>query len=210
MRRLALPLTLGLCLTACDLFDVIRQRLAVLGVDFSFARLDVAGLVYPQAFSQIFLDLAGGNRNSLKNYGVDIHCEIAASNPNAQTAHFDGAVGHLRVLDTAAGAPSAQAAIPRFSVAGGSSSMITLVFPLRLSNPIFTRSAWSRIINGEEIPYRIDADMVFNVAIPDGMGGSDTLVTKNIQLNVVTSKVNAKTASQSLLENFLRLIEIAL
>ena len=208
----AVLLSLGLTLSACDLFDVLKERLAVLGVSFDFRGLDVSRLAYPTGtdFVSGYLNFLALDSTALKKFGVDIRCDVKASNPNSHRAVFDGAVAHLRVQDTSAASPDLAATISRFSVEGGKDTTLSVTFPLRLNNPIFSKATWGKILNGEDIPYRIDADMFFNLVGPGAYGELDTLGSKSLRLNVVKSSVNAKETSQTILTWFLGLLDLNL
>ena len=204
----AVALAMGLALSGCALFDALLERINILGMDFSFRKLDVRGLVFPGNWTEISLDLVAGNRSALAKYGVDVRCAIAAANPNAHPAVFDGAVGHLRVSDTSAGASHASANLPAFSVRANADTVINVVFPLRLDNPVFSKTVWGKIVRGEDIPYKLDADMIFALVGQNGYGGLDTLGTKPVQLNLVTGTVDVKETGLAVLDRFLALLEL--
>lgn len=206
---LAGALALGSVPVACDLFDMVRQRLLILGVDFSFRKLDVKGLVYPDNWLEIGADLISRDPSVMGKYGVNVRCDIKASNPNAEQARFDGALGHLRVKDTALTARDVTSAIPSFAVGAGRDTVVTLVFPLRLDDPVFSESVWRSIVRGEDIPYRIDADMTFHLVVPGGYGVMDTLGSRTLPMTVVTSTVNVREASGPVIERFLQVLDFA-
>jgi hypothetical protein len=135
---------------------------------------------------------------------------IRASNSNAQRAVFDGATGHLRVGNTAASDPSATGIIPAFSVGPGADTIVPVTFPLRLDNPVFSKAAWKAIVAGQDIPYKIDADMKLTLLGADAYGLPKAIESRALTLNVATGSVNAKAAGSNAVERFLALLDLAL
>ncbi len=209
-RWLILPVLATALLTACDFFDVLRSRFAVLSLNFGFASLNVSDLVYPGTLLQMAQDAASGDASKLAGYGVNIRCGIRVENPNSQRAVLDAMTARLRVSDTTAGAPSIAAAINAFSVDGGADTVLNVVFPLRLNSPVFSRSVWTAIVEGADMPYRVSAETFVNLVIPNGLGGQDTLATRPLEFSVAKGNVNAYEKRQTILDAFLALIHLAL
>ncbi len=208
-RRLTLPL-LALSLTSCEFFDVLKTRLAVLNLDFGFEALNVSQLVYPGSLFQMAQDAAGGDPARLAKYGVDIRCDIKVENPNPQRAILDEMVARLRVNDTSAAAQSIPAVIKGFGVDGGGDTVLSVVFPLRLNSPVFSREVWTRIVQGDDMPYRLSAETFLTLTAPSGWGGTDTLASRPLEFSLAKGEVNAYENRQTILDAFLALLSLAL
>ncbi|MDB5050425.1 MAG: hypothetical protein JWO30_3496 [Fibrobacteres bacterium] len=200
----------ALLLTGCSAFDALKQRLGILGVRFSVDRLDVSHLVYPSNLLSASLDLFSRDKSFLGQFGVDVRVDIKAANSHAQRAVFDGANGHLRVLNTSASDPSAIGAIPAFSVGPGADTVVPVTFPLRLDNPVFSKAAWKAIVEGKDIPYKIDAEMKLSLMGANAYGLPQALESRAVTLNVAKGSVNARAAGSNALERFLKLLDAVL
>jgi hypothetical protein len=135
---------------------------------------------------------------------------VKAANPNPHGALFDGGTGHLRVLNTAASDPDVNGTIPGFSIGANRDTSITVVFPLRLNSPVFSKVVWKKIVSGADIPYKIDADLNFKFLSNTGIGTLDSLGTRTAHIDVTKSSVNVKQASSSLVQKFLSLLDVVL
>jgi hypothetical protein len=135
-------------LSACDFLDTLRERLQILGVDFGFERLDVGALAFESDPVEAAIDLANFDATARGKYGVDVRCRIRATNPNTHAAAFDGADVRLRLEDTSRSAPSVPARLPAFRVPAGGDTVLDITFPMRLDNPVFSRSAWTKAVRG--------------------------------------------------------------
>lgn len=197
---LATSLTLG----GCAVLESLKQRLGVFGLGFSLQQVDVSHLVYPSDLLSASISLISPNRSLLGRIGVDIDCDIKASNTHAMRAVFDGGTGHLRVKETSSSAPSASGVIPAFSVAPNADTVVRITFPLRLDNPVFAKAAWKAIVRGQDVPYKVDAEMRIHL-LGGALGLPDS--TKAVTLNVAKGSVNAKAAGGSAVDRFLALLD---
>jgi hypothetical protein len=207
-RAMPACVLLVLCLSGCALFESLTQRLGVLGLKFKLDRVDVSHLVYPSDLLSAATSFISPNRSLLGRIGVDVHCDVRASNSQAARAVFDGGTGLLRVKETSASAPYASGVIPAFSVAPNSDTTVTLTFPLRLDNPVFAKAAWKAIVRGDDVPYKVDAEMRFHLLGSNPLGIPDS--TRSVTLNVAKGSVNAKAAGGSAVERFLALLDAVL
>jgi hypothetical protein len=191
-------------LGGCAVLQGLKDRLGVLNMRFSLDRVDVSRLAYPSSILSAAAGAFFPDRSLLGQFGVDIVCGIRAVNSNPARAVFDGAVGRLRVQDVSPSARSAQGQIPAFTVGPNSDTVINVTFPLRLDNPVFAKAAWKAIVAGQDVPYRVDADMRFRLPGASALGLPDTVRT--VTLNVDKGSVNAK-ASGNLVERILAVID---
>lgn len=201
---LAAAATMLSLMGGCALLQGLQDRLGVLGMRFSLERVDVSHLAYPTSILSAAAGAFFPDRSLLGQFGVDIVCGIRAANSQAGRAVFDGALGRLRVQDVSASARSAQGNIPAFSVGPNSDTVINVTFPLRLDNPVFAKAAWKAIVAGQDVPYRVDADMRYRIPGAAALGLPDTLRT--VTLNVDKGNVNAK-ASGNLIDRILAVID---
>ncbi len=193
-----------LSLGGCALLQGLQERLGVLGMRFSLERVDVSRLAYPSGILSAAAGAIMPDRSLLGQFGVDIVCGIRAANSQAGRAVFDGALGRLRVQDVSASARSAQGNIPAFSVGPNSDTVINVTFPLRLDNPVFAKAAWKAIVAGQDVPYRVDADMRYRIPGAAAIGLPDTVRTMTLQVD--KGSVNAK-ASGNLIDRILAVID---
>lgn len=193
-----------LLLSGCALLQGLQERLGVLGMRFSLERVDVSRLAYPSGILSAAAGAIMPDRSLLGQFGVDIVCGIRAANSQAGRAVFDGALGRLRVQDVSASARSAQGNIPAFSVGPNSDTVINVTFPLRLDNPVFAKAAWKAIVAGQDVPYRVDADMRYRIPGAAAIGLPDTVRTMTLQVD--KGSVNAK-ASGNLIDRILAVID---
>jgi hypothetical protein len=207
-RKLALAA--ALVLAGCALFDSALQRLGVLGMKFAMTSVDVSGLVYPSNLLSSAVQIITRSPGALSGYGVDIRCQVKASNPNPHGALFDGGTGHLRVQNTGPSDPDVAGTIPAFSVGPRRDTTITVTFPLRLNSPVFSKTVWKKIVTGEDIPYKVDADLDFKFLSGTGNRIIDSLGTRKAHIDVVKSSVNTKHAGSSVVQRFLSLIDAVL
>jgi len=209
MRRsiLLLSLSLALGLAACDFLDTLRDHLQILAVDFGFQRVDVSSLVYPST-AETAQDLLFQNPSGKAKYGVDIRCRLVAHNPNNHAAAFDGARVFLRMEDTSAYAPAISAALSAFRVEAQSDQNLDVVFPLRLDSPVFSQSTWAKVIQGGDMPYRIDARLFFRLLDESTPGLVQALGNDSVHVNVVKGSVDARETSVSVLEYLLQYLAL--
>jgi len=191
-------------LGGCALLQGLQDRLGVLGMRFSLERVDVSRLAYPTSILSAAAGAFFPDRSLLGQFGVAIVCGIRAANSQPGRAVFDGALGRLRVQDVSSSARSAQGNIPAFAVGPNSDTVINVTFPLRLDNPVFAKAAWKAIVAGQDVPYRVDADMRYRIPGASALGLPDTVRT--VTLNVDKGSVNAK-ASGNLIDRILAVID---
>jgi hypothetical protein len=194
-------------LSGCAVLESLTQRAGVFGLRFSLDQVDVSHLVYPDDFLSATLSLISPGRSLLRRIGVDIHCDVKASNPRPSRVVFDGGTGHLRVKETSASDPAASGSIPAFSVGPNSDTLVRIIFPLRLDNPVFAKAAWKAIVRGQNVPYKVDAEMRFHL-LGGALGLPDS--TRAVTLNVAKGSVNAKAAGGSAVDRFLKLLDAVL
>jgi hypothetical protein len=205
MRRLRpgslwIAATGALCLCGCDLLSTLTERLNILAVDFTFDTLDVSGLVYTQdpiAAAQDFLNFDATARHK---YGVNIRCRLHAHNPNAHAAVFDGAAAFLRVEDTTATASAMATQVPGFRVEAQSDAIVDILFPLRLDNPVFSQDAWTKVIQGGDMPYRVNADLFFNLLDASQGNVPNSLGNLTVHLDVAKGSVDARQTSLTVID----------
>jgi|GEM_PF-3991417 len=202
-------LFLALILGGCGAFEALKQRAAILAVDFSLQSLDVSRLVYPSNWLSAAVDIFSRDRSFLGRFGVDVHCTIKAVNTKAQSVQFEGATGYLKVEDLSSSAPRAAGRIPAFAVPAGGETGFVVTFPLRLDNPVFSKAVWKAIVSGSDIPYKVDAAIPFSLVGGGDFGLPDTLATRTLTLNVTKGSVDAKAAGGSAVERFLTLLDKA-
>jgi hypothetical protein len=198
--------SLILLLGGCAAVDWARERLGALGMDFDLVAVDVGSLAYPSNTMEIAKDLASFNAAAKSKYGVNVRCRIRASNPGSFAVAFDGATARLRVRDTTGGAPATSGVLPAFRVGAGRDTVIDVVFPLRLNNPVFARSVWNSIVRGESMPYRIDGRL--NYRLPQAPEGIPT--EGGVSLDVARGSVSARETGTTALEILLRAIQAAI
>jgi hypothetical protein len=206
-----LALLAALCgcpLAGCAAWEALKERVGVLGMGFALEGVDVSRLIYPSDFLSAAISLISPDRSLLGRIGVDVLCDIKATNANPSRAVFDGATGRLRVQDTSPSDPSAVGAIPAFSVGPNADTIVRVTFPLRLDNPVFRKAAWKAIVRGSDVPYRVDAEMRFRLPGAAALGLPDS--TRPLTLNVVKGTVNAKAAGGSAVDRILAMIESVL
>jgi hypothetical protein len=196
-----------LALGGCALVDSLKQRLGILGLGFDLERVDVSHLVYPSDMLSAAWSAISPNRSLLGRIGVDIRLDVRAKNTRPMRAVFDGGTGLLRVKETSSSAPAASGVIPAFSVAPNADTVVPIVFPLRLDNPVFAKAAWKAIVRGEDIPYKLDAEMRFRL-LGGALGIPDS--SRAVTLNVAKGSVNAKAAGGSAVDRFLALLDAVL
>jgi hypothetical protein len=193
-------------LSACDFLDTLRERLQILGVDFGFERLDVGALAFESDPVEAAIDLANFDATARGKYGVDERCRIRATNPNTHAAAFDGADVRLRLEDTSRSAPSVPARLPAFRVPAGGDTVLDITFPMRLDNPVFSRSAWTKAVRGEDMPYRLDADLFFRLLDESSPGAS--LGSGSVRLDVAKGAVDARAAASTAVDLLLQALAV--
>jgi hypothetical protein len=202
LATLALAVALGAAglpalalFTGCaSLLEAAKQRLALFGVGFAVEKVDVSRLVFPSSVFGVA---------DLGRYGVDVRVAIKAGNKKPYKAVFDGAAAKLRVQKTGASDPAVTGSLPAFSVEGNSETVFEATFPLRLDSPVFGKKVWKSIIRGEDIPYKVDAELALR--FPEGLPGE----TKTVPMTVIASKVNVREKSGAVVEGLLKAIDLA-
>jgi hypothetical protein len=198
--------SIALLLGGCAAADWARERLGALVMNFDLVSVDVGSLAYPSNTMEIARDLASFNTAARSKYGVNVRCRIRARNPGSFAAAFDGATARLRVKNTGNGDPATTATLPAFRVEPGGETFLDVTFPLRLDNPVFARSVWNAIVRGEDMPYRIDANLAYRLPqVPQGVPTEGS-----VSLDVAKGSVNARQTGATALETLLRAIEAAL
>ena len=197
-------LAVAVSLNGCAVLESLTQRAGIFGLRFGLERVDVSHLVYPDDFLSAAISLVSPSRSLLQRIGVDIHCDVKASNPRPSPVVFDGGTGRLRVKETSASDPAASGTIPPFSVGPNSDTVVRITFPLRLDNPVFAKAAWRAIVRGQDVPYKVDAEMRFHL-LGGALGLPDS--TRAVTLNVAKGSVNAKAAGGSAVDRFLKLLD---
>jgi hypothetical protein len=184
MRKTAvLTIALGFCIVSCQFLDLLAERFAIFLVQFSFKSLGIGIVTPPNLIS-----------TSLADYGITLNCTVNARNDNSTRAVFDGATFKMRVNDTSKAARAVESPIPSFAVADSSDTNLVIPFIITLDNPVFSKDVLLKIVNGDAIPYRISADLQFNLIAPriDGSGTVDTLGSKTMTLDLVTDEVSTR------------------
>ena len=198
--------SLALLLGACAAVQWAQERLGALALNFDLVSVDVGTLVYPLNAMEVAHDLSAFNAAARAKYGVNVRCRIRASNPGTFVVAFDGATANLRVRETGNGAPAATGVLPAFRVGPGRDTTVEVTFPLRLNNPVFARPVWNAIVQGENVPYRIDARLNYHLPqAPEGLPADG-----GVSLDVVKGSVNARETGATALQVLLRAIEAAL
>jgi hypothetical protein len=180
---LVISVAAALLLSSCSALNFLRERLNVFLVNFSFGGIGISLVTPPQLISLRPAD-----------YGIAVNCRVNAKNDNTSRAVFDGASFMLRVNDTARAARGVYAPVPSFTVEPNSRTTITVPFRIMLDNPLFSRAVLSKVIYGDRIPYRISADLAFNLLpVEDGgTRGVPLLGPKTMTLDLVRDAVDTR------------------
>ena len=203
-------LSLPFLLSACAAVEWAQERLGALTLKFDLVSVDVGTLAYPSNVVEVARDLSAFNAAARAKYGVNVRCRIRAANPGAFAIAFDGATARLRVRDTTGLAPGATGVLPAFRVEPGRDTVVEVTFPLRLNNPVFARPVWNAIIRGENVPYRIDARLAYNLPLQYGQTTQGVPKSGAISLDVAKGSVNARETGATALDILLRAIAAAL
>jgi hypothetical protein len=177
----AILTTLIIC--SCAALNFLGERLNVFMVKFSFGGIGVSLVTPPNLISL-----------KLSDYGIAINTRISAKNDNTSRAVFDGANFMLRVNDTARAAQGISAPVPSFAVEPGSRQTITVPFKIMLNNPLFSRAVLQKVVYGDRVPYRVSADLLFNL-LPVEAGGTrgvSALGTKSVTVDLVSDAVDTR------------------
>lgn len=176
-------LAAALIIGSCAALNFLGERLNVFLVNFSFSGVGVSLVTPPNLISL-----------KLSDYGVALNCRITASNSNASRAVFDGADFLLRVNDTAKAAQGIAAPIPPFTVEGNAKQTFTVPFRIMLDSKLFTRAVLQKVVYGDKIPYRVSADLKFNLAPSDtgGTRGLSFLGQKTVSVDLVSDAVDTR------------------
>ena len=173
--------TLIIC--SCAALNFLGERLNVFLVNFSFNGVSVSLVTPPNLISL-----------KLSDYGVALNCRINANNSNTSRAVFDGANFLLRVNDTSRAAQGISALVPTFTVEAGSQQTLTVPFRIMLNNPLFSRAVLQKVVYGDKIPYRVSADLQFNLAPAEagGVRGMSALGTRTMTVDLVSDAVDTR------------------
>jgi hypothetical protein len=172
-----------LIISSCAALNFLGERLNVFFVKFSFGGIGISIVTPPSLISL-----------RLSDYGIAVNCRIRAKNDNASRAVFDGASFMLRVNDTSRAASGIQAPVPSFAVEPASQTTITVPFRIMLDNKLFSKAVLSKVIYGDRIPYRVSADLMFNL-LPVEAGGSrgvSALGSRTMTLDLVSDAVDTR------------------
>ncbi|MBD3344503.1 MAG: hypothetical protein GF401_05520 [Chitinivibrionales bacterium] len=203
---------------SCEITEQIRDKLMVFGVDFRFDNVAVSPVI--PAGLQTILDVmpkkAGSSEADQNIYdqylsttGLNVICTLTANNPNENRAVFDGADFHLRINDTTKQDSAVTTRVDTFSVKGNDSTKMAIAFPLMLDNPAFSKSTFQKIIEGRDIPYKLSADLFFNLIVPSMTGESDTLKGEPVALDLVNSALPTR-PTDNMVSLFLRALDLLL
>lgn len=168
---------------SCAALNFLGERLNVFLVKFSFSGIGVSLVTPPNLISL-----------KLSDYGIALNCRINANNSNTSRAVFDGANFLLRVNDTAKSAQGISAPVPSFTVEAGSQQTLTVPFKIMLDSKLFTRGVLQKVVYGDRIPYRVSADLKFNLAAADtgGTRGLSYLGEKTVSVDLVSDAVDTR------------------
>jgi hypothetical protein len=173
----------ALFICSCSVLNFIGERLNVFTVNFSFDGISIGIVTPPNLFS-----------TRLSDYGIAVNCRINARNDNTGRAVFDGANFMLRVNDTSRAAQGVSAPVPSFAVEPGSQQTITVPFRIMLNNPLFSRAVLQKVVYGDRVPYRVSADLLFNL-LPVEAGGTrgvSALGTRSVTVDLVSDAVDTR------------------
>lgn len=176
----------------CSVVEQVGERLSILMVQFSSEGTAVS-LKSPAQISIFPSD-----------YGFDLAWKIKASNPNNNTAAFDGADLALRIIDVSSTADSFPGVIPAFKVRGNTDTVITVNIPVTLDKWKMGYGALQKVVTGDKIPYRLSANLFFNLISETGTS-LDTLGNRTVPLNLVTDSLSTR-PSQAQTQLFLSLV----
>ncbi|MFC1584353.1 hypothetical protein ACFL5V_02260 [Fibrobacterota bacterium] len=196
MKKQFKLLTILLCLACfsdCDLFSSAKEKLNILKVEFSSLGFGLGNLLYPSGPALATADSS--------DFGFDLTWLIKATNPNSDRAVFQGAdaILGLNNVNNVVTAP-----VPAFTVEGDSSTEVSIVFPFRLDNPALTdNNLYLKILNGESIPYTLDATLFFNLIAPIR---GDTLGNKSITLELLDASIPTR-PDQAAIDYFLTALD---
>ncbi|MBN1128050.1 MAG: hypothetical protein JXA71_03645 [Chitinispirillaceae bacterium] len=180
---LVIAVLISLLLSSCAALNFLGERLNVFLVNFSFSGIGVS-LVTPPGLISL----------KLSDYGIAVNCRVTAKNDNATRAVFDGASFMLRVSDTSRAARGIQAPVPSFAVEPNSQTTITVPFRIMLDNQLFSKTVLSKVVYGDRIPYRVSADLLFNL-LPVETGGTrgvPALGSRTMTLDLVSDAVDTR------------------
>jgi hypothetical protein len=176
-----ISVTIVIC--SCAALNFIGERLNVFLVKFSFNGIGVSLVTPPNLISL-----------RLSDYGIALNCTISAKNDNTSRAVFDGANFLLRVNDTSRASQGVSAPVPSFAVEAGQQQTFTVPFKIMLNNPLFSRTVLQKVVYGDRIPYRVSADLMFNLVPTEagGVRGVSALGTKTMTVDLVSDAVNTR------------------
>jgi len=188
--------TVAFLFIRCGILEQVEERLAILGVNFEFQHLETQ-IIHPAILTDLPLykglqgkfELPGFDK---KDWGVRLLCTIDAKNPNKNRAVFDGADFKLRVNETDDTDSAAVANVPSFGVGAASDTSFVIPFAITLDNSAFSYNVLEKIIEGSKIPYRLSADLFFNLIAPTMNDSKDTLGSKSITVDCLKDSVDTR------------------
>jgi hypothetical protein len=200
-RLLAAAAVLALGLVHCELLEEtgqqIKQQFNILAVQFGFKGIglepipkDVSGL------ATALLDFTNW-ANLRSQTGVTVICTTTAKNPNDDLAMFKGALFHLLINDVSNMSGAVTATIDSFAVEGKDSIEIPIPFPIHLDNSAFSKDVWQKIVGGDDIPYKLKADLVFDLLPVGFTSGMDALGRDTVSLDLVNSSAPTRLSSDA-------------
>jgi hypothetical protein len=168
---------------SCAALNFLGERLNMFLVNFSFGGIGVSLVTPPNLISL-----------KLSDYGIAINCRVNAKNDNTSRAVFDGADFLLRVNDTAKSAQGISAPVPSFAVEAGQTQAFTVPFKIMLNSSMLTRGVLQKVVYGDRIPYRVSANLKFNLAGADtgGLRGLSLLGEKTVAVDLVSDAVDTR------------------
>ena len=185
MKKLTLiaSVALALLVSSCSVLNFIGERLNVFTVNFSFDGIGIGIVTPPNLFS-----------TRLSDYGIAVNCTVSAKNENTGRAVFDGANFFLRINDTSRASQGVEALVPSFTVEANSQASVTVPFRIMLDNPLFSKAVLKKVVFGDRIPYRVSADLLFNLVAPNAGGGRGipSLGTKTMSVDLARDAVNTR------------------
>ncbi len=193
---------LSLTFLSCDVLNHVEERLNIMSVKFDYDSINVG--IFPTVAEYTSNPLAYTEPSDI---GVVINCVLDARNENSKNAAFDGAVFNLRVQDTSKSAQAATTTISPFTISASTDTQLVIPFRISLDNPVFSQATLLDIVQGNKIPYKLDASLFFNLITPDLNGGVDTLGSKEVDVDLVADSISTRPDPQTV-DFFLNLLEL--
>jgi len=180
---LIVSVTIAVLVSSCSVLNFLSERLNVFMVNFAFDGIGIGIITPPNLFS-----------TRLSDYGIAVNCTVSAKNENASRVVFDGANFYLRINDTSRTSEGVEALVPSFIVEAGSQTSFTVPFRIMLDNPLFSKTVFKKVVFGDRIPYRVSADLLFNLvaANPGGTRGSALFGAKTMSVDLARDAVTTR------------------